>query len=84
MGRRVAKYLVADNFADWIELSPQYSLVEMEIPSAWVGKSLIELQVREKYNLNVIGIKDGSTVTVTLDPKEPLRAGVVLIVVGEN
>ena len=84
MGRRVAKYLVADNFADWIELSPQYSLVEMEIPSAWVGKSLIELQVREKYNLNVIGIKDGSTVTVTLDPKEPLRAGIVLIVVGEN
>lgn len=84
MGRRVAKYLVADNFADWIELSPQYSLVEMKIPSAWVGKSLMELQIREKYQLNVIGMKDGDTVSVTLNPKEPLKAGIVLIVVGEN
>lgn len=84
MGRRVAKYLVADNFADWIELSPQYSLVEMDIPAAWVGKSLVDLQIREKYKVNVIGIKDGNTVNVTMDPREPLQAGIILIVVGEN
>lgn len=84
MGRRVAKYLVADNFADWIELSPEYSLVEMDIPAAWIGKSLVELHIREKYNLNVIGIKDGAAVNVTMDPKEPLKAGIILIVVGEN
>ena len=84
MGRRVAKYLVADNFADWIELSPKYSLVEMEMPRAWCGKSLLELKVREKYRLNVIGIKDGNSVNVTLDPNEKLRAGTVVIVVGEN
>ena len=58
MGRRVAKYLVADNFADWIELSPYFSLVEMDIPAKWCGKSLIELQIREKNRVNVIGIKD--------------------------
>lgn len=84
MGRRVAKYLVADNFADWIELSPKYSLVEMDIPAAWCGKTLIELQVREKFGLNVIGIKDGGSVSVNLDPKVPLRSGTVLIVVGDN
>lgn len=84
MGKRVANYLVADNFADWIALSPEYSLVEMDIPSKWCGKSLIQLQIREKYKVNVIGIKDGDKVSVTLDPKEPLKAGVVLILVGEN
>lgn len=84
MGRRVAKYIVADNFTDWIELSPQYSLVEMDIPSEWVGKSLIDLKIREKYKLNVIGMKAEDHVTVTIDPYEPLRSGVVLIVVGEN
>lgn len=84
MGRRVAKYLVADNFADWIELSPYFSLVEMDIPSKWCGKSLIELQIREKYRINVIGIKDGDKVSVTLDPKAPLKPGIILIVVGEN
>ena len=84
MGRRVAKYLVADNFADWIELSPRFSLVEMDIPSAWVGKSLAQLQIREKYRLNVIGMKDGDTVNVTLNPNVPLKAGIILIVIGEN
>lgn len=84
MGRRVAKYLVADNFADWIELSPYFSLVEMDVPAQWCGKSLIELQIREKYHVNVIGIKDGDKVNVTLDPKEPLKSGVILILVGEN
>ena len=84
MGRRVAKYLVADNFADWIELSPYFSLVEMDIPARWCGKSLVELQIREKYRVNVIGVKDGDKVMVTLDPKEPLKPGVILILVGEN
>ena len=84
MGRRVAKYLVADNFADWIELSPYFSLVEMDIPARWCGKSLVELQIREKYRVNVIGVKDGDKVKVTLDPKEPLKPGVILILVGEN
>ena len=84
MGRRVAKYLVADNFADWIELSPSFSLVEMDIPARWCGKSLVELQIREKYRVNVIGVKDGDKVKVTLDPKEPLKPGVILILVGEN
>ena len=84
MGRRVAKYLVADNFADWIELSPYFSLVEMDIPTQWCGKSLIDLQIREKYRVNVIGIKDGDKVSVTLDPREPLKPGIILILVGEN
>ena len=84
MGRRVANYLVADNFADWIELSPQYSMVEMDMPREWCGKSLLDLKVREKYRLNVIGIKDGDTVNVTPDPRMILRAGTIVIVVGEN
>lgn len=84
MGKRVAKYIVADNFLDWIELSPYFSLVEFDVPASWCGKSLSELKIREKYRLNVVGIKDGDKVNVTMDPQEPLRAGMVMIVVGEN
>lgn len=84
MGRRVAKYLVADNFSDWIDLSPRYSLVEMELPSSWRRRTLAELKIREKYKINVVGIKDGDTVNVTPDPNEPLQEGIVLIVIGEN
>ena len=84
MGRRVAKYIVADNFADWIELSPKYSLVEMAIPSAWIGRSIRTLRIREKYHLNVVGIKNGDETRVKIDPEAPLLKEEVLIVVGED
>ena len=82
MGKRLARYLMGDNFVDWIELSPKFSLVEMDVPADWRGKALIELGVREKYGLNVI--KTGDSVRIHIDPQEPLRAGDLLIVVGDN
>lgn len=84
MGKRVANYIVADNFADWIELSPKYSLVEMTVPDEWCGKHLAELQVRERYHLNVIGIRRGDSLDVGIDPKRLLEKNEELIVVGEN
>ena len=84
MGRRIARYLVADNFADWIELSPKFSLVELPTPAAWVGQTLIGLDVRRKYRLNVIAVKAGDSIRVAIDPNEPLKPGTVLIVIGEN
>lgn len=84
MGQRLARHLVADNFSDWIDLSPSYSLVEMKLPQEWCGKCLAELRVREKYGVNVIGIKEHEDVCINPDPKEPLRGGSVLIVVGGN
>ncbi|MDY3251138.1 MAG: TrkA family potassium uptake protein [Candidatus Choladocola sp.] len=84
MGKRVAKHIMAENFVDWIDLSPEFSLVEMDIPDSWCGRSLVELQIREKHNLNVIGVKEGERLRVQIDPKEKLKEGTVLIVIGNN
>lgn len=84
MGRRLAKHLVADNFSDWIDLSPEFSIVEMDIPGAWIGRSLIQLKVREQYGINVIGIKQNDQMTINLDPLAPLKEKTVLVVVGAN
>jgi trk system potassium uptake protein TrkA len=84
MGRRLARHLVADNFSDWINLSEQYSMVEMDLPEDWAGRSLVELQLREKHNINVVGIRVGEDVMVNLDPKAPLPAASILIVIGAN
>lgn len=46
MGVRVAKTLMSSNFADWIALSPDYSIIEIATPKEWVGKSLQQLDVR--------------------------------------
>lgn len=72
MGSRVAKNLVATTFFDWIELSSEYSMAETAVPAKWVGKSLSELGIREKYGLNVVGIIKEGKVNVTFNPQEAL------------
>ena len=84
MGVRLAKNLMSANFADWIALSPDYSLVETVIPRGWIGKSLQDLDVRRKYGINVVGIKVGEDVEVNPNPEKALDDGMVMILVGAN
>ncbi|AEE96916.1 potassium channel family protein [Mahella australiensis] len=82
MGIRVAHNLVSTNIMDYIELSPNYSLMELSVLPIWVGKSLKELNMRTKYGINVIAIKRGESINVTPKADDVLRKGDVLIVVG--
>lgn len=84
MGNRVAKTLISSAFTDWIELSPEYSLTEQFVPKQWVGKSMAELKIREKYGINVVGVMHDDEVDVTFDPKKPLPADCILIIIGAN
>lgn len=84
MGVRLAKNLMSANFADWIALSPDYSLVETVIPRGWMGKSLQDLDVRRKYGINVVGIKVGEDIEVNPNPEKALEDGMVMILVGAN
>ena len=84
MGSRVARNMVFGKFMDTFELSSTYSMVEMQVPSEWVGKSLRELNVRNKYGVNVIALKEGENINANVDPDEPMRANQVLLTVGNN
>lgn len=84
MGVRLARNLMGGEFVDLVELSKTFSLVEMPVPSMWVGKSLRQLNVRGNYGLNIIGIKKGENLEVNLDPDQPMDAMMTLIIVGKN
>lgn len=84
MGKRVARSLMSTNFTDWIALSPDYSLVETVLPEKWIGKTLLELDVRKNFDVIVVGIKNGDKVEVSPDPTEQLQEGNVLILIGSN
>ena len=84
MGERVAKSLISSNFAEWISLSSEYSIMEISVPEHWVGKSLKELEVRRMHEVTVVGIKTGESVEVTPDPDKKLEEGMILILVGAN
>lgn len=84
MGARIAKNLMSANFADWITLSDDYSIVETLVPKHWIGKSIQDLDVRRRYGANVVATKMGEEVEVNPDPQKPLESGMVLILVGRN
>ena len=84
MGERIGRYIAAQDFMDWIALSPEFSLVEMVMPPEWAGKSLAELDVRKKYGFNVVGIKKDSSMIMQFDPNRALEPEDVLFVIGKN
>ena len=84
MGIRYANNLIHGNFFDAIELSSEYSMMELPVHRQWEGKSLKELNLRAKYKVNVIGIKKEEGFDVSPDAEEPLQAGYRLITIGGN
>lgn len=82
-GIRLAKNLLSSGFVDVIELSGDVSLVELDVKVEWVGKSLVELNLRKKYGINIIAIKELGKLTIDLDPMKPLGENMSIVVIAE-
>ena len=80
-GIRLAKNLLSSGFIDMISLSKDVSMIEINVKAEWVGKNLIELNLRKKYGFNIVAIKKGESVTVNINPEQPLEAQTTLIVI---
>ena len=81
-GVRLAKNLLSSGFVDMITLSEDFSMIELEVRREWIGKSLMELNLRKKYGINVVALKKGSSLTVNSPPEEKLGDGSSLIVIA--
>ena len=97
MGARLANGLVSPEIVEHIDLSEDSSIVELIPPKEFVDKNLKELDVRKKYNLNVIAVKrkirivnkngeavEESKINISPEPGDVIRKGDLLIVVGTN
>ena len=83
-GIRLAKNLLSSGFVDMVSLAKNVSMIELDILPEWVGKNLIELNLRKKYSINVVALRKGETVTVDIDPHMPLQASDKLIVIADT
>jgi trk system potassium uptake protein TrkA len=68
---------------DYIELDENNSLYEVDVPEEWIGKSIINLDIRRKYNLTVIGVKKNDVMNFTILPETVLTKDMNLLVLGE-
>jgi trk system potassium uptake protein TrkA len=84
MGMRLAHSLVSSNILDYIELSPDYSLMELSAPASWEGKSLKDLDMRVQYGVNVMAIRHGDNINISPRGVDIIAAGDVLVIIGAN
>lgn len=83
-GTRLAKNILSSGFIDAIELSKNVSMVEIQMKPEWVGKNLVQLNLRKKYSINVVAIlKDGEVIT-SINPETPLEKDMQLIVIADT
>ncbi len=84
MGLRVAHHLISPNILEHIELSTDYSIVELRVPASMIGKNLKQLDVRAKYGCNVLAIKRGNDMNVAPSADQAITEEDILVIVGRN
>lgn len=83
-GIRLAKNLLSSGFVDMVSLAKNVSMIEMDVKPEWIGKNLIELDLRRKYSVNVVAMRKGDMVSVDIEPHEKLQADDKLIVIANT
>ena len=74
----------ADHILDYIELDEDHGMFEIPVPDEWQGRSIAQLDIRKKYNINIIGIRSGGKLEMPVLPDTVLNADAALLVLGKN
>ncbi|MDF2685687.1 MAG: potassium transporter Trk [Clostridia bacterium] len=86
MGFKVAQSLTAANILDFIDLSDEYSIVELKMPSKWTGKSLRQLKLRTEYGINVVAMKnlEDDSIDISPNPDYIFKENDILVIIGSS
>ena len=85
--KQIAKWAAirysSNHILDYIELDEKHSLYEVTVPESWVGKTILQLDIRRKYNITIIGLKKNDTMSFMIKPETILTNDMSLLVLGE-
>ena len=84
MGVRVAHNLISPGIVDYIEMENNITILSIHVPTDWVGKSLIDIDVRKKYNITVVAIKRAGEMLVNPRPDMQMEAQDMLVILGDT
>lgn len=82
MALRIATRYASDSILDFIHLDNNYSIYEMKVPKDWYGKTLMQIDIRKKYRINVLTIKRHNKVFIP-SPDTEIKTDDVAFVIGE-
>ena len=74
----------SDHIFDYIELSDEYAIFEIEVPENWIGKTIIQIDIRRQYNINIMAMKRNGKLEMRITPDTKLEKDVPLLVLGRH
>ncbi len=84
MGTRLAYTLTNKNIIEFIEVSEDYSMIELEVPKKWLNMSIFDLKVREEFGVSVVAIRTKEEIIINPTPEIKLTEGATIIIIGKN
>lgn len=83
MARWTAMRYTADHILDFIEIDDDHAIFEIQMPKEWNGKTIGQLDVRKKYNINILAIKENDRMNMSISPDTYLSSNKSLLVLGD-
>lgn len=74
----------SEHILDYIDLDGDYSMFELAIPENWTGKTILQLDIRKKFGINVLGIRENGKLNMNITPETILGKGTSLLVLGHQ
>ncbi|MEI4771806.1 TrkA family potassium uptake protein [Psychrobacillus sp. FJAT-51614] len=84
MGIRIANNIISSNVLDYLELSDKHSIMEIKVNEKIARHSIIDLDIRAKYGINIVAVKRGNDIFVSPPADEQLQLNDVLIIIGAD
>lgn len=74
----------SEHILEYIELDDEYAFFEVEIPSDWSGKSILELDIRKKHGINILGVRTNGKLNMNITPNTVFGHGTSVLVLGQE
>ena len=74
----------ADHILDYMELDEEHAMFEVTVPEEWAGHTIGQIDIRRRFHINIMGVKKGGRLELTLSPDTLLGAGETMLVLGKN
>ena len=74
----------SDHIFDYIELDNDYAIFEIDVPASWIGKTVGEINIRQRYSINIMAVKRNGSMEMTITPDTRFVSADALLVLGKN
>lgn len=83
MAKWTAIRYTSDHILDYIEVDDSYAIFEVQVPDNWIGKSIGRIDIRKKYNINILALKEYGKMNMAITPDTVLTNNISLLVLGD-